>query len=114
MNVNTQPAVRVNIGKEFSRYPAGRYIADGPNSGERFREEFLLPRLQRNEQVVVELDDTAGYGSSFLEEAFGGLIRRNADPKKVLQLLTLETEDESLKQEIEGYIKDEIGRLKKQ
>lgn len=63
------------IAKDYSDTPAGRYISDGTFSGERFREEFLYPALKENDHVEVNLDETLGYGSSFLEEAFGGLIR---------------------------------------
>jgi len=40
-----------------------------------FRDEFLYPALKESDEVKVDLDGTLGYGSSFLEEAFGGLIR---------------------------------------
>lgn len=67
---------RINIGKEFSDIPWGRYPDDGPVSGERFREELLKPALKEYHQVIVCLDDAEGYGSSFLDEAFGGLVRK--------------------------------------
>lgn len=60
--------------------PGGRYIKDGEFSGEWFRNEFLVPALRNavagDDTLTVELDGTSGYGSSFLEEAFGGLIRK--------------------------------------
>jgi hypothetical protein len=63
-------------------YPGGRFKADGPYSGEFFREEVLRPALtdaiERRQQLTVVLDGAPGYGSSFLEEAFGGLIRTRA------------------------------------
>jgi len=65
----------IYIAKDYSDTPAGRYITDGSYSGERFRDEFLYPALKENDHVDVNLDDALGYGSSFLEEAFGGLIR---------------------------------------
>ncbi|MER9484069.1 STAS-like domain-containing protein [Mesorhizobium sp. M0494] len=65
----------INILKQFSKTPGGRYYTDGPASGQKFREEFLLPALAANDRVVVEMDGTRGYPSSFLEEAFGGLTR---------------------------------------
>jgi STAS-like domain of unknown function (DUF4325) len=40
-----------------------------------FRDDFLVPALGTYDQVRVVLDGTAGYPSSFLEEAFGGLVR---------------------------------------
>ena len=65
----------IYIAKDYSDTPAGRYVTDGSFSGERFRDEFLYPALQKNDHVDVNLDGALGYGSSFLEEAFGGLIR---------------------------------------
>lgn len=100
----------VDVGKDFSRYPAGRFAEDGPYSGERFREEYLIPGLKLGKNIEVLLDDTAGYGSSFLEEAFGGLLRRGISESDVTKLLTLTTEDSALRLEIFGYIKDEARR----
>jgi hypothetical protein len=64
----------LEIAKEFGRFPAGRHYADGPYSGERFREEFLAPALREGEVELV-LDGVAGLPSSFLEEAIAGLLR---------------------------------------
>lgn len=66
---------RTSIARNFSKYPAGRYKADGRFSGERCRRELLVPALRGTDVVVVDLNGTLGYGSSFLEEAFGGLVR---------------------------------------
>jgi hypothetical protein len=66
----------INIAMQFTTVPAGRYPSDGEYSGQRFREELLVPSLKREDCVIVEIDGTAGYGSSFLEEAFGGLVRK--------------------------------------
>jgi len=66
----------INIAKDFSDTPLGRYRDDGQYSGERFREDFLLPALKAEKTVRVEIDGVEGYGSSFLEEAFGGLVRK--------------------------------------
>lgn len=65
----------VNIARDFSKNPAGRFRTDGPYSGQEFRERFLLPALKSDSEVEVELDGVLGLGSSFLEEAFGGLVR---------------------------------------
>ena len=93
----------INVAKDFSRAPAGRFVSDGPNSGERFRDEFLMPALQHGQQVVLELDGTRGYGSSFLEEAFGGLARKGFDASELCRRLHFRTADTSLIQEIRGY-----------
>lgn len=70
------------------RYPAGRFRDDGQFSGQAFREDHLTPlwrsALVSGELVAVHLDGTLGYGSSFLEEAFGG--RRRTDGFRVVDL----------------------------
>ena len=65
----------INVGRDFSPVPAGRRKEDGPFSGESFRERFLTDAIRNNVKVTVDLSGTEGYGSSFLEEAFGGLVR---------------------------------------
>lgn len=67
----------ISIADNFTRAPMGIKYSDGPYSGEKFRKEFLYPALMKYDQVEVYLDGTLGYGSSFLEEAFGGLIKEN-------------------------------------
>lgn len=84
--------ITINIAEEFTRSPAGRHISDGPFSGEKFRQEFLLPALQNGSDVEVNLSGTLGFGSSFLEEAFGGLVRYcgllASDLKKRLNIIS--------------------------
>lgn len=65
----------ISIANDFSDCPAGRYRKDGPFSGEGFREDMLVPALEGASAVEINLDGALGYGSSFLEEAFGGLVR---------------------------------------
>lgn len=66
----------IEFATEFSQFPAGRYRNDGPFPGEAFRDDLLEPRLREFDVVVVNLEGAMGYGSSFLEEAFGGLVRQ--------------------------------------
>ena len=66
----------IKISSDFSDTPLGRYPTDSDFSGERFREEFLVPPLKKGEEVTVDIDGVEGYGSSFLDEAFGGLVRK--------------------------------------
>ena len=74
----------ISIGKDFSRAPIGRYESDGPYNGAKFRDKLLKPALDTGELVKIIIDDAEGYGSSFLEEAFGGLIRVHHYKKKEL------------------------------
>lgn len=72
----THETVLVDLGRDFSRTPGGRYRADGQASAEDFRERLCEPVLDRGEHLTVDLDGPIGLGSSFMEEAFGGLVRR--------------------------------------
>jgi STAS-like domain of unknown function (DUF4325) len=94
----------IKVAEEFSRYPAGRYKADGPFSGEKFREEYLRPILEANTTATIELDGVRGYGSSFLEEAFGGLVRIGYDIEKIKSTFTFNSSDSSIIAEIKDYI----------
>ena len=65
----------IDIARDFSEVPAGRTDKDGEFNGERFRRHVLIPALAAHEFINVRLEGTEGFGSSFLEEAFGGLVR---------------------------------------
>lgn len=85
--------MKITIAKDFSDVPIGRARSDGEFTGEAFREDLLIPRLRKasaDDPLVVELDGAEGYPSSFLEEAFGGLVRNAeytaADLHKLLKI----------------------------
>lgn len=96
----------INIGKQFSRFPAGRYKKDGPASGEQFRDDVVKPLLKNTaiEKIIIELDDALGYGSSFLEEAFGGLVRDGFSSSQLTEHIEFVSDDLSLIDEIKDYI----------
>jgi len=99
----------IDVGKDYTEFPAGRHRVDGRYSGQAFREVHLTPALQEHEVVRILLDGTIGYGSSFLEEAFGGLVRSDDFTTTNLKgKLTLVSEDRSLIHEIWGYINDAV------
>lgn len=62
---------------DFTEYPGPRYDNQGPESGEKFYVEKLnhafLKCYNESSILVVNLDGTAGFASSFLDEAFGQL-----------------------------------------
>lgn len=63
----------ISIARDFSRDPGPRFKDQGVHSGEAFR-ALLVSLLDQYERVIVDLDGTSGIGSSFIDEAFGGLI----------------------------------------
>lgn len=94
----------ISIARDFSPSPAGRFPEDGPFNGQRFRVEFLVPALRENDGVLVSLDEINGFGSSFLEEAFGGLVRKHGFRKEdLLNRLRIAYSDPAL-----GFYADSI------
>ena len=77
-----------------------------------FRETCLYPKLkaciESDNKLVINLDGTQGYGTSFLEEAFGGLIRVNHlsydDIKEHTELIS--EEEPYFLEDIEQYLLD--------
>jgi hypothetical protein len=65
----------INIAVDYTPFPGGRYPVDGDGNGTTFRELFLEPVLKSGDNATIVLDGAEGYPSSFLEEAFGGLVR---------------------------------------
>ncbi len=67
-----------NVAINFSRTPSARTEHEGQHPGEQLR-KLLIPLLkdaiEHSEKLQINLDGTFGYGTSFLEETFGGLIR---------------------------------------
>lgn len=96
--------ITINIAKDFSKYPAGRFTKDGPYSGEQFRKKFLEPNIEKHEHIVIELDGARGYGSSFLEEAFGGLVRKGFPSTILKEKLIIRATNTSLITEIFEFI----------
>lgn len=108
--------LQINVAKDFSRTPGGRVRSTGPASGEAFR-ELLLRKLRSNPQEVleVELDGAEGYGSSFLEEAFGGLIRTEIYPPdeifRRVQVSARSRRYQTYVVEIQKYMRDAARHL---
>lgn len=65
------------IAKDFNEYTGYRFKAQSPNSsGEEFRDNFLLPGVNKHELIKVDLNGVKNrILPSFLEEAFAGLAR---------------------------------------
>lgn len=71
-------AIKLKIKSDYNEYTGPRYCIQGKSSGEEFYHKLLNPSFveayQKGQHLVVDLDDTAGYLSSFLDEAFGNLV----------------------------------------
>lgn len=95
--------------KEFSVFPGPRFIELGDFSGEEFRDSVLIPALTKG-NVIVNLDGVFGFGSSFLEEVFGGLVRKGIPREQVVFVRDhlVSKDDPGLLSEIREYIDDAL------
>ncbi len=99
----------IDVGKDFSRFPGGRFSQQGPYSGQAFREQIVGPVLAHGGNVVFDLDSVVGLASSFVEEAFGGLIRevvaQGQDARALIAHISfISTKVPSYAEEIRGYM----------
>lgn len=102
-------SVHVSIARDFTTAPGFRFRTDGEHSGEEFRETFLEPHFiaPSDESIVtINFDGVAGYATSFLEEAFGGLARTYGQARCLRKLELISEEEPLLIEEITGYINE--------
>jgi hypothetical protein len=97
---------------EFTKTPGARYMSEGPNSGEEWLKVHLDPAFVRarsgGARLMVDLDGVVGFATSFLEEAFGGLVRLHgvAAVEAVLEVKC--TEDPYIVDEIYDFIRNAV------
>ncbi|MTH60672.1 STAS-like domain-containing protein [Paracoccus litorisediminis] len=107
--------MRIDVAKDFSPFPIGRFTPrDGEYTGQSFRELHLVPAMKSvlgtSERIYVDIEGLITLGSSFLEEAFGGLVRESGFKRSdVEKYIVIEFKDPSLKfysDEISKYIRE--------
>lgn len=100
----------LRIASEFSKTPGPRTRAEGKHSAEEFLDTILLNRFDQavseGQSLLIDLDGGYGYGTSFLEEAFGGLARQRG-VEVVLQHLDFKSDEEP-------YLRDDVTRFIRQ
>lgn len=108
---------RINIAKDFSAYPAGRFRSEGDTSGEAFLLDHLLGKLIaaiiEKSLLEIDLNDMNGYPSSFISGSFGKItyeLGKIIGQKKASELIrkhiVLKCEDSSSRAKA---IEDEIN-----
>lgn len=110
MKSDQRMPISIMVSKDFSETPGPRSRDEGEYSGDEFLDSLLEPRfrqaLEQKTTLLVDLDGTEGYATSFLEAAFGGLARKfGSEP--VLGNIDLKSNDEPyLIEEIRTYVKE--------
>lgn len=69
---------RISVALGFSEFPGLRHCSISDYSGEEYYHKILNKTfadcINKKEKLEVDLDNTSGYASSFLDEAFGNLV----------------------------------------
>ena len=105
----------INIAEDYSETPGSRYISDGPFSGEEFRDKLLEPRylncLHLGIKLIIDFDGGYGYPIAFLEEAFGGLVRKGYSGIDLLNnIVFISNEEPEIIEDITKFILEEEQR----
>nr|WP_218137381.1 STAS-like domain-containing protein [Treponema phagedenis] len=88
------------------KFQGGRFIHISPDSGEEFRNNFLIPFLKKNKsdcRLCVDFAGTIVFTPGFLEESFGGAIRLGFETVKKIQFKNIPPE---IKKELLRLIKE--------
>ena len=98
------------------KYQGPRYKRLGPYSGEEFREKYLIPWLDslgENDEAVIDFSNTVVYMPSFLEESFGGAIRKNGINKEKLRHIKFVNMNKLWEKKLLGYITNAVQDAEK-
>lgn len=103
--------VRIDVANDFSPKPFGRYPVHGRFNGQRFRVDFLESPLLNGDTLFVDIDGVAALSSSFLDEAFAGLVRQGIVPaEQFFTRVTIKSDrDPSYIDDIRLYVSEAGG-----
>ncbi len=89
--------MELNISTQYSDMLGARSGKREEYPGDIFYKELLKPyylkAVENNEKLVINLDGTYGYPSSFIDESFGGLSREFGS-QKVLNVIQFISKDQ--------------------
>lgn len=106
-------AFRIHVADDFSPVPAGRYHRDGKFTGQRFREEYVIPRIRDGGKIVLDIDEVESLPSSFWEEVFGGLVRAGYSRDELKRSVSVVTSEPILSRYLMlawRFVDEEIAR----
>ena len=85
---------------DFAKIPGARHRTDGDNSAEEFFEDVVKPVADeelvknKNGRLIIDLDYTVGYASSFISELAKLMSIEYKKAPKVQKRLTIKSEED--------------------
>lgn len=108
--------MNLSIAKDFSPYPDGRYRKDGDWCGEAFRDDKLLPAfkaaMKQGDTLEISLDGVQILSPSFLDEAFGGLVRKLIEQGVGVDLIEKTIKITATSSELDYFIAKAMGYMR--
>ena len=110
----------ISVSKDFDEFPGLRNCSISEKSGEEFYHEILNAEfkiaLENKDKLIIDLDYTDGYASSFLDEAFGNLVYdfHLKNVKKYIEIISLQEPHWKVMIEEKTYNQWEERRIKKE
>lgn len=102
--------MKIVIVNDFSKTPGGRKIKEGPFSGEAFLNDLLFPKyeqaIRKDEKLEIDFDGTFGYPPSFLDESFGGLVKKIGKKGVLNNIIIISNDDLTIERRIKKYVTD--------
>ena len=108
----------IKILTQFCESPGPRYCRQGKWSGEQFYHEILNQSFgeayQNGDKLILDLDGTDGYMSSFLDEAIGNLVYDFGMQVVKDNLIVISREEPVWKKVIENEVLPEWNKYKEE
>jgi hypothetical protein len=110
----------ISVLEDYSEFPGLRHCNISEKSGEEFYHTVLnrtfKESYENDEKLMINLDNTAGYASSFLDEAFGNLVFDFTLEivKKTMEIISMQEPHWKEMIEKQTYIQWEIRRKNNQ
>jgi len=102
--------IEFNISKDFSEYPGARLSKVSEHSGEELANNHLIPLFKQSilndTKLLINLDGTAGFAASFLDEAFGRLSLEFGYDKVINGVEFISKEETFLIDDIKEYMSE--------
>ncbi|WJD61540.1 STAS-like domain-containing protein [Pseudomonas kurunegalensis] len=107
-----KPEITLDVSK-YTDTPIGRDALDGPKNGSDYRDNYVIPALDDYQRVKLDFTKTMGTTPSFLEEIFGGIIRKRVlGPQELKARVEVIYKYESVKRNILNYINEAAEKIK--
>jgi hypothetical protein len=103
--------ITYKFAEKFTTSPGGRFEARSEKSGEEFRKTVLQPLIEESDHVTLDLNGVFGFPPSFLDEAFGPLVKKYGKGELEKRLTIQLTDDEVASRNIESIYEKHSGAV---